>query len=51
MIPADQHAEGVLSLPTPLARLYGVALQMRIRVTEGSPVHASGTAARLTRVK
>ena len=37
MIPADQHAEGVLSLPTPLARLYGVALQMGMRVTDGNP--------------
>ena len=37
MIPADQHAQGVLSLPTPLARLYGVALQMGMRVTDGSP--------------
>jgi hypothetical protein len=51
MIPADQHAEGVLSLPTPLARLYGVALQKGIHVTDGRPVHASGTAARLTRDK
>jgi hypothetical protein len=37
MIPAEQHAEGVLSLPTPLARLYGVALEMGLRVTDGSP--------------
>jgi hypothetical protein len=35
---ATEHAtEGVLSLPTPLARLYGVALQMGIRVTDGGP--------------
>jgi hypothetical protein len=36
---ATGHAAeaGVLSLPTPLARLYGVALQMGIRVTDGGP--------------
>jgi hypothetical protein len=35
---ATEHAAGgVLSLPTPLARLYGVALQMGIRVTDGGP--------------
>jgi hypothetical protein len=35
---ATEHAAGgVLSLPTPLARLYGVALQMGMRVTDGGP--------------
>lgn len=37
MIPTEQHADGMLSLPTPLARLYGVGLQMGVRVTDGSP--------------
>jgi hypothetical protein len=37
MTAIKQHAEGVLSLPTPLARLYGMALQMGIRVTDGCP--------------
>lgn len=37
MTATEQGAEGVLSLPTPLARLYGVALLMGIRVTDGSP--------------
>jgi len=37
MTAIKQCAEGVLSLPTPLARLYGVALQMDIRVTDGCP--------------
>jgi hypothetical protein len=35
MTATEHAAEGVLSLPTPLARLYGVALQMGIRVTDG----------------
>jgi hypothetical protein len=37
MTATEHAAEGVLSLPTPLARLYGVALQMGIRVTDGGP--------------
>ncbi len=37
MTAIKQRAEGVLSLPTPLARLYGVALQMGIRVIDGCP--------------
>jgi hypothetical protein len=37
MTATGHAAEGVLSLPTPLARLYGVALQMGIRVTDGGP--------------
>ncbi len=37
MTAIKQYAEGVLSLPTPLARLYGVALQMEISVTDGCP--------------
>jgi hypothetical protein len=37
MTAITQRAEGVLSLPTPLARLYGVALQMGMRVTDGCP--------------
>jgi hypothetical protein len=37
MTASQQCAEGVLSLPTPLARLYGVALQMGMRVTDGCP--------------
>ena len=34
---AIKHAGGVLSLPTPLARLYGLALETGIRVTDGCP--------------
>jgi len=37
MAATQQRNEGVLSLPTPLARLYGVALQIGIRVTDGCP--------------
>jgi len=37
MTAIKQRAEGVRSLPTPLARLYGVALQMGTRVTDGCP--------------
>lgn len=37
MTAIQQREEGVLSLPTPLARLYGVALQIGIRVTDGCP--------------
>ena len=37
MTAIEQRADSVLSLPTPLARLYGVALQMGIRVTDGCP--------------
>jgi hypothetical protein len=37
MTAIKQFADGVLSLPTPLARLYGVALQVGIRVTDGCP--------------
>jgi hypothetical protein len=37
MTAIKQCADGVLSLPTPLARLYGVALQAGIRVTDGCP--------------
>ena len=37
MTAIQQRDEGVLSLPTPLARLYGGALQIGIRVTDGCP--------------
>jgi hypothetical protein len=34
---AIKHAGGVLGLPTPLARLYGLALETGMRVTDGCP--------------